>query len=177
MSGLAFIHYLKYIFKMRFEKIHNKIQTWEDIKQTVTDWKSKGYKIIFTNGCFDLLHYGHIHYLAEARDLGDKLIVGMNSAASVRRLKGEHRPINDELTRQHLLAALEPIDALVVFEDDTPLDLIKMIMPDVLVKGGDWKPHQIVGSDVVLASGGEVKSLPYLEGYSTTNIEQKIRSW
>ena len=79
---------------MRFEKIHNKIQTWEDIKQTVTDWKSKGYKIIFTNGCFDLLHYGHIHYLAEARDLGDKLIVGMNSAASVRRLKGEHRPIN-----------------------------------------------------------------------------------
>ena len=162
---------------MRFEKIHNKIQTWEDLQETVTNWKSNGYKIIFTNGCFDLLHYGHIHYLSEAQDLGDKLIVGMNSAASVRRLKGEHRPINDELTRQHLLAALEPVDAVVVFEEDTPLDLIKMVMPDVLVKGGDWQPHQIVGSDVVLANGGEVKSLPYLEGYSTTNIEQKIRSW
>ena len=162
---------------MKFEKFHSKIQNWDVLSETITDWKSKGYKIIFTNGCFDLLHYGHIHYLSEARDLGDKLIVGMNSAASVRRLKGEHRPINDEPTRQHLLAALEPVDAVVVFEEDTPLDLIKMVMPDVLVKGGDWQPHQIVGSDIVLTNGGEVKSLPYLEGYSTTNIEQKIRSW
>ena len=177
MSGLAFIHSLNFYLNMTFEKIHNKIQTWEALLETITDWRSKGYKIVFTNGCFDLLHYGHIHYLAEARDLGDKLIVGMNSAASVRRLKGEHRPINDELTRQHLLAALEPVDAAVVFEEDTPLDLIKMVMPDVLVKGGDWQPHQIVGSDVVLANGGEVRSLPYLEGYSTTNIEQRIRNW
>ncbi len=162
---------------MRFERIKNKIQTWAQMSETVSHWKSEGLKIVFTNGCFDLLHYGHIHYLAEARDLGDKLIVGLNAAESVRRLKGVHRPINDELTRQHLLAALEVVDAVVVFEADTPYELIKIIQPDFLVKGGDWQPHQIVGSDIVLANNGVVRSLPYLEGYSTTNIEQKIRSW
>lgn len=162
---------------MRFEEIKNKIQTWTQITETVSRWKSEGLKIVFTNGCFDLLHYGHIHYLAEARDLGDKLIVGLNSAESVRRLKGVNRPINDELTRQHLLAALEVVDAVVVFEEDTPYELIKIIQPNFLVKGGDWQPYQIVGSDIVLANSGEVRSLPYLEGYSTTNIEQKIRSW
>jgi D-glycero-beta-D-manno-heptose 1-phosphate adenylyltransferase len=158
-----------------FSKIHNKIKSFDEIKESVKDWQSKDYKIIFTNGCFDLLHYGHIHYLAEARDLGDKLIVGLNSAASVRRLKGINRPINDELTRQHLLAALAFVDAVVVFEDDTPYDLIKLIEPDILVKGGDWQPSQIVGSDIVLAKGGEVRSLPFIEGYSTTNIERKIK--
>ncbi len=162
---------------MKFQNIKNKIQDWVQIKKTVTHWKSNNYKIVFTNGCFDLLHYGHIHYLAEARDLGDKLIVGLNSAASVKRLKGDNRPINDELTRQHLLAALEMVDAVVVFEQDTPYELIKIILPDILVKGGDWQPPQIVGSDIVLANHGEVKSLPYVEGYSTTNIEKKIRSW
>lgn len=162
---------------MKFKDIENKIQTWEQVKKTINHWKSNNYKIVFTNGCFDLLHYGHIHYLAEARDLGDKLIVGLNSAASVKRLKGENRPINDELTRQHLLAALEVVDAVVVFEEDTPYELIKIIMPDILVKGGDWQPEQIIGSDIVLANNGEVKSLPYVEGYSTTNIEKKIRSW
>jgi D-glycero-beta-D-manno-heptose 1-phosphate adenylyltransferase len=158
-----------------FSKIHNKIKSFDEIKESVKDWQSNDYKIVFTNGCFDLLHYGHIHYLAEARDLGDKLIVGLNSAASVRRLKGINRPINDELTRQHLLAALAFVDAVVVFEDDTPYDLIKIIEPDILVKGGDWQPSQIVGSDIVLAKGGEVRSLPFIEGYSTTNIEKKIR--
>jgi D-glycero-beta-D-manno-heptose 1-phosphate adenylyltransferase len=158
-----------------FSKIHDKIKTFDEIEQYVTICKSDGCKVVFTNGCFDLLHYGHIHYLAEARDLGDKLIVGLNSAASVRRLKGINRPINDELTRQHLLAALAFVDAVVVFEDDTPYDLIKLIEPDILVKGGDWQPSQIVGSDIVLAKGGEVRSLPFIEGYSTTNIEKKIR--
>jgi D-glycero-beta-D-manno-heptose 1-phosphate adenylyltransferase len=158
-----------------FSKIHDKIKSFDEIKESVKDWQSKGYKVVFTNGCFDLLHYGHIHYLAEARDLGDKLIVGLNSAASVRRLKGINRPINDELTRQHLLAALAFVDAVVVFEDDTPYDLIKLIEPDILVKGGDWQPSQIVGSDIVLAKGGEVRSLPFIEGYSTTNIERKIK--
>jgi D-glycero-beta-D-manno-heptose 1-phosphate adenylyltransferase len=158
-----------------FSKIHDKIKSFDEIKKSVKDWQSKDYKIVFTNGCFDLLHYGHIHYLAEARDLGDKLIVGLNSAASVRRLKGINRPINDELTRQHLLAALAFVDAVVVFEDDTPYDLIKLIEPDILVKGGDWQPSQIVGSDIVLAKGGEVRSLPFIEGYSTTNIERKIK--
>ena len=161
---------------MSLKKINNKIQTCQQIEKTITHWKSKGYKIVFTNGCFDILHYGHIHYLAEAQALGDKLIVGLNSADSVRRLKGANRPINDETTRQYLLAALEVIDAVVVFDTDTPYDLIQLIMPDILVKGGDWQPEQIVGSDIVLAAGGAVKSLPFIDGYSTTNIERKILS-
>lgn len=159
----------------RFEQIEQKIQTWEQISATVKNWRAAGDRIVFTNGCFDILHYGHLHYLSEARDLGQRLVVGLNSAASVSRLKGPHRPINDELTRTHLLAALEVIDAVVVFEDDTPLELIRLLLPDILVKGGDWKPEQIVGSDLVLAAGGEVKSLPFVVGYSTTNIEQKIK--
>jgi len=122
------------------------------------------------------LHYGHIHYLAEARALGDKLIIGLNSSASVKRLKGKHRPINDDLTRLHLLAALECVDAVVIFEEDTPLDLIKIIVPDIIVKGGDWQPKDIVGSDVVLKNGGEVKSLAFVKGYSTTSIEERIVS-
>ena len=162
---------------MTFEHIENKIQDWDTLASSVKHWQSKGEKVVFTNGCFDLLHYGHIHYLAEARELGDKLIVAMNSAASVKRLKGEHRPINDELTRQYLLAALEFVDAVVVFEEDDPFNLIELILPDILVKGGDWQPHQIIGSDVVLANGGRVQSLPYIDGYSTTNLEKKIRSW
>lgn len=168
---------LLHIHMLTFQHIESKIQDWSQIRETVADWKNQHQKVVFTNGCFDILHYGHIHYLAEARDLGDKLIIGLNSADSVRRLKGPHRPINDELTRQHLLAALEFVDAVVVFEQDTPYDLIKTVEPDVLVKGGDWQPEDIVGSDIVLANGGEVKSLPYIQGYSTTNIEQKIRSW
>lgn len=157
--------------------ITEKIQNWEELAQTVAAWRAQGQRIVFTNGCFDILHYGHIHYLAEARALGDKLVVGMNAASSVRRLKGANRPINDELTRTHLLAALQMVDAVVIFEQDTPLELIQKIVPDVLVKGGDWQPKDIVGSDVVLANGGEVRSLPYISGYSTTNIEQKIRNF
>jgi D-glycero-beta-D-manno-heptose 1-phosphate adenylyltransferase len=162
---------------MRLQHINKKIQSFDRIAVTVKDWQAEGKTVVFTNGCFDLLHYGHLHYLADARDLGDKLIVGLNSADSVRRLKGPHRPINDELTRQHLLAALEVVDAVVVFESDTPLDLIECIAPDILVKGGDWRPDQIVGSDFVLKNGGKVLSLPFVEGYSTTNLETKIRNW
>lgn len=159
------------------EQINAKIQSWDQIKNTVLAWKKGGERVVFTNGCFDILHYGHIHYLAEAHDLGDKLVIGLNSADSVKRLKGPHRPINDETTRQHLLAALQFVDAVVVFEQDTPLELIQLIIPDVLVKGGDWQPKDIVGSDIVLENGGAVRSLPYIEGYSTTAIESKIRSW
>ncbi|HPI06188.1 MAG TPA: D-glycero-beta-D-manno-heptose 1-phosphate adenylyltransferase [Saprospiraceae bacterium] len=159
----------------RFEQIEQKIQSWEQIAATADAWRAAGNRIVFTNGCFDILHYGHLHYLSAARDLGERLVVGLNSAASVSRLKGPHRPINDELTRTHLLAALEVIDAVVVFEDDTPLELIRLVRPDILVKGGDWKPEQIVGSDLVLAAGGQVRSLPFVQGYSTTNIEQKIK--
>ena len=157
-----------------FADMESKIQTPEQLSATLAAWRAKGDKIVFTNGCFDLLHYGHLHYLSQARDLADRLVVGLNSAASVRRLKGPNRPINDELTRTHLLAALEVVDAVVVFEEDTPLHLIQQVMPDLLVKGGDWQPAQIVGSADVLANGGEVRSLPFVTGYSTTNIEQKI---
>ncbi len=157
-------------------KIKAKIFTWNLLEEQVEEWKANGETIVFTNGCFDILHYGHLHYLSEARSLGQHLIVGINSAASVKRLKGPHRPINDEATRLHLLAALLCIDALVVFEEDTPLKLIELVVPDILVKGGDWQAHQIVGSDIVLANGGKVMSLPFIEGYSTTNIEQKIKN-
>jgi D-beta-D-heptose 7-phosphate kinase/D-beta-D-heptose 1-phosphate adenosyltransferase len=159
-----------------FPRLHAKIQDETQIVQTLAQWRAAGQRVVFTNGCFDLLHYGHLHYLAEARDLADRLVVGLNSADSVRRLKGPHRPINDELTRTHLLAALEVVDAVVVFEADTPLALIELLRPDVLVKGGDWLPEQIVGADVVLGYGGSVRSLPFVQGYSTTNIEQKILS-
>lgn len=157
-----------------FSQIQQKIQSFETIAETIAQWRAAGQRIVFTNGCFDLLHYGHLHYLSAARDLADRLVVGLNSAASVRRLKGPNRPINDELTRTHTLAALQMIDAVVVFEADTPLELIKIVQPDILVKGGDWKPDQIVGSEIVLANGGQVLSLPFVEGYSTTNIEKKI---
>jgi len=157
-----------------FSLLHQKIKTPDTIAQALAEWRANGHRIVFTNGCFDLLHYGHLHYLAQARDLADRLVVGLNSADSVRRLKGPHRPINDELTRTHLLAALQMVDAVVIFEADTPLELIKIVQPEILVKGGDWKPEQIVGSDLVLACGGQVLSLPFVEGYSTTNIEQKI---
>lgn len=161
---------------MVIQQIQNKIQNWEQIQQTAAAWKARQERIVFTNGCFDLLHFGHLHYLAAARELGDRLIIGLNSAASVRRLKGSHRPINDEQTRQYQMAALAFVDAVVVFEQDTPFELIRLIVPDILVKGGDWQPDQIIGSDIVAAAGGRVLSLPYIAGYSTTAIEQKIRS-
>lgn len=157
-----------------WQKIQSKIQTWDEVEQSSTNWKSSGLEVVFTNGCFDILHYGHLFYLHEARAQGDKLIIGLNSKESVQRLKGMHRPINDDLTRLHFLAALDCVDAVVLFEEDTPLELIERLKPDVLVKGGDYTPDQIVGSDTVLDSGGEVKSLAFVEGYSTSNIEQKI---
>lgn len=157
------------------KNIQQKIQDWATIAKTVQDWKQKQHKIVFTNGCFDILHYGHIHYLAEAKTLGDQLIIGLNSAASVQRLKGVHRPINDEKTRQFLLASLLFVDAVVVFEQDTPLELIELIVPNVLVKGGDYQPEEIVGADIVWANDGEVKCLPFIKGYSTTKIEEKIK--
>lgn len=157
-----------------FSLIEAKIQSNEQIVASLDQWRKAGDKIVFTNGCFDILHFGHLHYLADASALGERLVIGLNSEASVRRLKGPTRPINDELTRTHLLAALEVVDAVVIFDEDTPIELIKIVQPDILVKGGDWKPEQIVGSKLVLASGGQVLSLPFVDGYSTTNIEQKI---
>lgn len=138
--------------------------------------KESGKKIVFTNGCFDILHKGHVAYLNEARSCGDILVVGLNSDASVKRLKGESRPVNSELDRKYVLENLKAVDYVFIFEEDTPLNLIKKVSPKVLVKGGDWKVEQIVGSDYVLAMGGEVRSLNFVDGYSTTNIIHKINS-
>ncbi|KAA3633263.1 MAG: D-glycero-beta-D-manno-heptose 1-phosphate adenylyltransferase [Bacteroidetes bacterium] len=155
--------------------IKSKIQSWENIRTTVEQWKSEGQKVVFTNGCFDILHYGHVYYLSEARALGDRLVIGLNSRESVSRLKGPNRPINDDETRQYLLASLQYVDAVVVFEEDTPLELIEVVKPDILVKGGDYTIETIVGADIVLNNGGEVKSLAFVPGYSTTSIEEKLK--
>lgn len=138
--------------------------------------KYQGKKIVFTNGCFDILHRGHIAYLNEAKKLGDILVIGLNSDASVKRLKGTDRPINHEQDRKFVLENLKAVDAVEIFSDDTPLELIKAISPNVLVKGGDWKIEQIVGSKEVLERGGQVFSLQFVQGYSTSNIIQQILS-
>ena len=137
-------------------------------------WNFKNQKIVFTNGCFDILHLGHIEYLAKAADLGDVLVVGLNSDRSVNRIKGETRPINDEHSRSMVLASLEFVTAVVIFDEETPYELIKTIQPDILVKGKDWKVEEIAGFDIVLAKGGKVETIELTPGYSTTGIEQKI---
>lgn len=134
----------------------------------------KNKKIVFTNGCFDLLHIGHVKYLKEAKSKGDFLIVGINADASVKRLKGPTRPIQNETDRSEILAALESVDATVIFTEDTPENLIKALRPDVLVKGGDWKINQIVGGEFVHSYGGQVLSLMFIDGKSTTSIVSKI---
>ncbi|MBK9177726.1 MAG: D-glycero-beta-D-manno-heptose 1-phosphate adenylyltransferase [Flavobacteriales bacterium] len=139
-------------------------------------WRMKGDRIVFTNGCFDILHRGHVEYLQEAAALGDRLVIGVNSDASVRRQgKGPDRPINDQESRAKVLAALRLVDAVVIFEEDTPLEIIKAASPDVLVKGGDWSEDRIVGADSVRARGGEVRSLKLVDGFSTTALVERIR--
>lgn len=135
-----------------------------------------GRKIVFTNGCFDILHRGHVSYLAEAKKLGDILVIGVNSDSSVKRLKGPDRPINNEKDRAFVLGQLKSVDFVEIFHEDTPLNLIKKIMPSILVKGGDWKIEQIVGAKEVIENGGEVFSLNFVDGYSTTSIIKKIQS-
>jgi len=137
--------------------------------------KRNGRRIVFTNGCFDLLHPGHIRSLEQARELGDALIVGLNSDASVRQLKGEGRPLLPERERAEILAALESVDAVIIFDAPTPREVIARLLPDVLVKGGDWSGNQIVGREEVEAAGGRVVSVPVLPGFSTTDILRKIR--
>jgi D-beta-D-heptose 7-phosphate kinase/D-beta-D-heptose 1-phosphate adenosyltransferase len=148
-----------------------KITRAVDLSHEIFQWKFFGKKIVFTNGCFDLLHAGHIHSLNQAAALGDKLIVGLNSDASVKRLKGERRPIQQEQNRALILASLCMVDAVVIFEEDTPLELIKNILPDVLVKGGDYTPESVVGAKEVMANGGKVEIIPLVPGLSTTNLE------
>jgi rfaE bifunctional protein nucleotidyltransferase chain/domain len=148
----------------------------EELRDVVRDERAAGRRIVFTNGCFDLLHAGHVRYLREARALGDRLVVGINTDASVRRLdKGSERPIVPEAERAELVAALEMVDWATLFDEDTPLELVRAIEPDVLVKGGDWAPEAVVGADVVRARGGSVLVLPFHPGLSTTGIVERIR--
>lgn len=133
-------------------------------------------KIVFTNGCFDVLHFGHVHYLLQAKELGDVFVVGLNSDDSVRRLKGPSRPINGEKERAFVLAALACVDYVVVFEEDTPKELIETVRPDVLVKGGDYALDQIVGADFVTRNGGFVTTLPFVEGFSSTRIIEQLKT-
>lgn len=157
----------------QIEQIQSKIVSKE---QLVERLKSRGdQRVVFTNGCFDLVHRGHVDYLSRARDLGDLLILGLNSDASVRRLKGPSRPIVDEKSRALLLAAFQFIDYVVLFEEDTPYELIKAAQPDILVKGGDYKPEDIVGYDIVKQRGGQVVTIDFVPGFSTTNIVEKLQ--
>jgi rfaE bifunctional protein nucleotidyltransferase chain/domain len=151
-------------------RIEAKIRQGEQIARDIAVWKFKGEKIVFTNGCFDVLHKGHFVYLAQAASLGTKLVIGLNSDASTRRLKGEGRPVNGERDRALALASLLFVDAVVLFDEDTPIDLIRRVQPDILVKGGDYRIEEIVGHDLVKASGGEVLTIPFVDGYSTTSL-------
>jgi rfaE bifunctional protein nucleotidyltransferase chain/domain len=155
--------------------LFKKITELSALKTQVTRWKSEGKKVVFTNGVFDLLHIGHITYLSKAAELGDKLIIGLNSDASVRRIKGESRPVNEQNSRAALLASFFFVDAVVVFEEDTPLDLITALMPDVLIKGADYSIENIIGAKEIIANGGEVKTITFVEGYSSTSIIKKIQ--
>ena len=148
---------------------------WEEAKQLREQWAAQGKKVVFTNGCFDLLHPGHIKYLEDARALGDVLILGLNADASISRLKGDSRPINPLKDRAAMLMGLKAMDAVVAFEEDTPLNLISLLLPDVLVKGGDYEADDIVGNKEVRDAGGEVIVVPFLDGYSSSKLIERIK--
>lgn len=152
-----------------------KIATLHEAKMLTNRWKADQQKVVFTNGCFDILHLGHVDYLEKARTFGDKLIVGLNSDDSVRRLKGDSRPINDLNARSRMLAALDFVDAVVVFEEDTPVTLIRSMLPDVLIKGDDYTIENIVGADIVIQNGGSVETIALVKGYSTTALINKLK--
>jgi rfaE bifunctional protein nucleotidyltransferase chain/domain len=153
------------------EKVVSQDQALKELKA----WREKNKKIVFTNGCFDIIHPGHIDYLSQARDLGDILVLGLNTDQSVRRLnKGSNRPINDERTRAYVLAGLASVDLIVFFDEETPYNLIKLLQPNVLVKGKDYEVEKIIGFDILKENGGEVITIPFLEGYSTSSLIKKI---
>ena len=153
------------------EKVVSQNQALKELKT----WREKNKKIVFTNGCFDIIHPGHIDYLSQARDLGDILVLGLNTDQSVRRLnKGSNRPINDERTRAYVLAGLASVDLIVFFDEESPYNLIKLLQPNVLVKGKDYEVEKIIGFDILKENGGEVITIPFLEGYSTSSLIKKI---
>ena len=157
------------------QNIKSKIYTLPELVEIAKIWRGKRDKIVFTNGCFDLVHRGHVEVLANTADLGDRLIIGLNSDSSIQKLKLENRPIIDENSRAILLASLQFIDAIILFSEDTPRKLIETIVPDILAKGGDYKVEEIAGHEVVLQNGGEVILVPFIDGFSTTNIVDKIK--
>lgn len=155
--------------------IQNKIVTLPELQKKLAQWRMLSKTVGFTNGCFDILHAGHITALIEASNHTDYLVVGLNSNNSVKKLKGDNRPVNDEEARSLLLASLTMVDAVIVFSEDTPLDLIRAVLPDVLIKGGDYKLEEIVGAKEVIAAGGKVVINPILSGFSTTSIINKFQ--
>jgi len=157
------------------EKTAGKIKSLADAQAIVSAWQSKNEKVVFTNGCFDLLHLGHVDYLEKARGLGDRLVVGLNTDDSVSRFKGPDRPLQDQNSRVRVLAALQFVDLVVFFNESTPLNLISELIPDVLVKGSDYLAENIVGADVVKKAGGKVETIDFVPGYSTTRIVDKIK--
>ncbi len=160
-----------------YDIIEKKILNRQTLSASLYLWRFQQKKIVFTNGCFDLLHLGHIDYLSKAKDYGDILIVGVNTDHSVKMLdKGGNRPITNETARATIIAALHFVDAVVLFDEETPYELIKTVQPDVLVKGSDYRPEGIVGYDIVKEKGGEVITIDFLPGYSTTSIEEKIKA-
>jgi D-glycero-beta-D-manno-heptose 1-phosphate adenylyltransferase len=157
------------------EKSSNKIVGLAEAKARVKQWQKSGQKVVFTNGCFDLIHLGHVDYLEKARQLGDKLVLGLNTDDSVSRFKGPERPLQDQNSRARVLAAMQFIDLVVYFNEDTPFSLISDLVPDILVKGSDYLTENIVGADVVKKAGGVVKTIDFVPGYSTTRIVEKIK--
>ena len=160
---------------MHLDHIKAKITSRQELSNILARWRFKGYKVVFSNGVFDLLHRGHLEYLSKAADMGQKLIIGLNSDASVKRLKGANRPVQDEYTRAMILSALSFVDVVTLFEEDTPYELIKIIVPNVLVKGADYKPENIVGYNIVTQTGGEVRTVELSEGFSTTTTIDKLK--
>lgn len=150
------------------------VRNKETIQDILSQWRFKEEKIVFTNGCFDILHRGHIEYLAQAAALGSKLIIGLNTDSSVKRLKGENRPVNDQESRALLLSSLIFTDKVIFFDEDTPLELIRFVQPDILVKGSDYKPENIVGYEIVKAKGGKIVTFNLVQGFSTTSILHKL---
>ena len=155
---------------LNLDVLRNKIISGPALARALAIWRFQERKIVFTNGCFDILHRGHIEYLSQARDKGDVLIIGLNSDTSIRRIKGEGRPVLDEMSRALVLASLRFVDGVVLFDEDTPYELIKLVQPDVLVKGGDYTEKTIIGADIAKANGGQVVVIPLVEGYSTSKI-------
>lgn len=155
--------------------IQNRIFSNKQLSAQMAVWQFKGKRIVFTNGCFDIIHPGHIAYLSKAKDFGDILVIGLNSDDSVRQLKGENRPIIPEKERAFMLASLRFVDAVVIFDEETPINLIQQLQPDVLVKGKDYKAEEIVGYDIVTAKGGTVETIELVEGFSTTSLIDKLK--